>query len=101
MWNLLGKLLSRSKTFNALFGDVMFTTPREHGAYARSFFEWRVKRSIDHRHIYIAIKMKPDGAVGRQGSMTNYINFDLEAAIRLRNNLNDCIEFVRQQSARP
>jgi len=98
MWSLLGNLLSRSKTLNALFGDIVFTTPREHGAYARSFFEWRVKRSIDNKHLYIAVMMKPDGAVGTRGSMTNYINFDLEAAVRLRDNLNDCIEFARGQS---
>src|SRR5579871_2243800 len=98
MWSLLGNLLSRSKTLNALFGDVVFTTPREQGAYARSFFEWRVKRSIDNKHLYIAVLMKHDGAVGTRGSMTNYINFDLEAAVRLRDNLNDCIEFARGQS---
>jgi hypothetical protein len=98
MSSLLGKLLSRSRMLNALFGDVIFTTQQEHGAYSGSFFEWRVKRSIDGRQIYIAVKMRPDGAAGMQGSMTNYINFDLQAAIRLRDNLNECIEFARRQS---
>jgi hypothetical protein len=98
---LIGKLLSKSKTLNALLGDVIFTTPQEHGAYAQSSFEWRVKRSVDNTRIYIAVKMKPDGAAGMQGSMTNYINFDLETAIRLRDNLSDCIEFARRQSGPP
>jgi hypothetical protein len=98
MPSLLGKLLSRSKTLNALFGDVVFTTPQERGASSHSFFEWRVKRSIDNRHVYIAVKMKADGSAGAQDSLTNYISFDLEAAIRLRDNLNECIEFARQQS---
>jgi hypothetical protein len=99
MWSPLGNLISRSKTLNALFGDVIFTTPQEHGAYSGSFFEWRVKRSVDGRQLHIAVKMKPDGAAGTQGSMTNYISFDLEAAVRLRDNLNECIEFARRQPA--
>jgi hypothetical protein len=101
MWSVLGKLLSQSRTLNALFGDVIFTTPQEHGAYSGSFFEWRVKRSVDSRHIYIAVKMRSDGAAGTGGSMTNYISFDLEAAIRLRDNLNECIEFARRHPSGP
>jgi hypothetical protein len=98
MWSLLGNLLSKSKTLNALLGDVVFTTPQEHGAYAYSFFEWRVKRSIDNRQAYVGVMMKADGGVGTQGNMTHYISFDLEAAVRLRDNLNKCIEFARRHS---
>jgi hypothetical protein len=100
MWGPLGKLLSRSKTLNALLGDVVFITPRERGASSYSFFEWRVKKSADDAHFYIAARMRADGSAGLEGSPTNYISFDLEAAVRLRDNLNDCIEFIRQQSSR-
>jgi hypothetical protein len=93
MWIPLGKLFSKSKTLNALFGDVVFTTPQVPGTSSHSFFEWRVKRSIDSTRIYIAVKMRADGSAGSQGSMTNHISFDLETAIRLRDNLNECIEF--------
>jgi hypothetical protein len=100
MWVFLRKLLSRSsKTLNAVFGDVVFTTPQEHGASTRSFFEWRVKRSVDNGQIYIAVAMLADASAGREGSPTNYIHFDLDSAVRLRDNLNNCIEFARQQSA--
>jgi hypothetical protein len=98
MWMPLGKLFSRSRTLNALFGDVIFTTPQVQGTYSRSFFEWRVKRSIDRTRIYIAVKMRADGSAGAEGAMTNHISFDLETAIRLRDNLNECIEFARRQS---
>jgi hypothetical protein len=76
----------------------VFTTPQEHGAYARSFFEWRVKQSIDNNQMYIAVAMRPDFYAGLEGSPTNYIHFDIDTAVRLRDNLNDCIEFTRQQS---
>jgi hypothetical protein len=62
MWGLFGKLLAYSKTLNALLGDVIFITPQERGASARSFFEWRVKKSIDDAHVddahvYVAVRM--------------------------------------------
>jgi hypothetical protein len=98
MWAFFGKLLSGSKTLNALLGEVVFITPPEQGASNHSFFMWRVKQSADKSRTYIGVEMKADGYVGAEGSPTNYIQFDLDAAIRLRDNLNDCIDFVRQQS---
>jgi hypothetical protein len=96
MWVVLKKLFSQSKSLNALLGDVVFLTPREQGASAHSFFEWRVKASLDNSKIYIAVALKPDGYAGPEGSPTNYIQFDLDTAVRLRDSLNDCIEHARQ-----
>lgn len=98
MWFLFRKLLAKSKTFNALLGDVVFITPQEYGSLGHSYFEWRVKKSIDNSRLFVAVAMIADGYAGAEGSPTNYIQFDLDTAIRLRDNLNDCIEFVRQQS---
>lgn len=97
MWGFLGKLVSRSKGLSAVFGEVVFKTPQEHGVYSRSFFEWRVKRAMDSRHTYIAVAMRPDAYAGLEGAATNYIHFDVDTAVRLRDSLNACIEFARQQ----
>jgi hypothetical protein len=78
-----------------MLGDVVFRTDREHGVFKHSFLEWRVKRSIDRDDIYIALKMRPDGYAGPKGSVTNYMNFDLHAATRLRDNLSACIEHAQ------
>src|SRR5437764_5994569 len=94
----LRKLLSQSTTANLVFGEVVFVTPREHGAFAHSFFEWRVKAAVDKGKVHIGIAMRADAYAGSEGSPTNYMQFDLETAERLRDSLNDCIEFVRRQS---
>jgi len=45
--------------------------------------------------------MRPDSYAGPEGSVKNYINFDVDTAIRLRDSLNECIEFARKyQEAR-
>jgi hypothetical protein len=96
-WGFLKKLLSKSKPLNAAFGSVIFTTPQERGASSRSFFEWRVKSSLDDTRVYVGAKMTPDAYSGNEYQWKNYINFGLEAAVRLRDNLNDCIEFARRR----
>ncbi len=98
MWTSFKNLFARSKGLNAALGEVIFHTPREHGIYSSSFFEWRVKRSLDDTATYISVAMKADSYAGPEGSPTNYISFDLEAAIRLRDNLNGCIEFMRRNN---
>ena len=101
MWAMFKGLLSGSKSLNTLLGSVVFSTPREHGNYAHSFLEWRVKKTLDDRSLVIGLSMKPDGYAGAEGSPTNYMNFDLDTAIRLRDHLDRCIEFVREQGKRP
>ncbi|MCX8571253.1 hypothetical protein [Aminobacter sp. MET-1] len=81
---------------NVLFGDVIHATPREHGINSGSFFEWRVKKSLDSTQIYVSLAMIPDGYAGSEGSPTNHINFDLVTATRVRDKLNECIEFARR-----
>jgi hypothetical protein len=98
MWPIFKNLFSRSQSLNALLGDVIFVTQREHGSNSHSFFEWRVKKSIDETSIFVSLAMRPDGYAGSEGSPTNYINFDLATATRVRDKLNECIEFVRNSS---
>jgi hypothetical protein len=98
MWSFLKKILARSDTLNALLGDVVFTTPSQRGVSKHSIFEWCVKKTVDGDRLFVSAKMIPDGYAGPEGSPTNYISFDLDAAIQLRDNLNSCIEIVQRQS---
>jgi hypothetical protein len=98
MMGLVRKLLSKSKWLNAALGDEVFITQEERGAFARLFFEWCVRRSLDNRHRYIVAKIGPGRGGGVDDIATTALHFDLEAAVRLRDNLNDCIEFARRQS---
>jgi hypothetical protein len=100
MWSVFKKILARSKSLNVLLGDVAFTTPRERGISKHSFFEWYVKKPVDGEGLYVSAKLIADGFAGPEGSPTNYVSFELDAAIRLRDNLNDCIEIVTRSTAR-
>jgi hypothetical protein len=99
MWPFISKLLSKSQALNSLLGEVVFHTPREYGASSHSFFEWRVKESIDKSRRFIGVAMRADTYAGAEGSPTNYIQFDFDTAVRLRDSLSDCIEFMRQDGA--
>ncbi|SMC82751.1 hypothetical protein [Rhizobium sp. RU36D] len=90
------KLMAYTHSGNTLLGDVVTTSASEKGMLSSSHFEWRVKRTLDGGDYLIGIKMKPDGSVGAEGSAWNYINFDLETAIRIRDRLNDCITTIEQ-----
>jgi hypothetical protein len=101
MLSSLKKLFSRSAIANAMFGDVVFAMPREQGTASHSFLQWRVKATIDRSQIHVGLAMKADYYAGAEGSPTNYMEFDLETAVRVRDNLNECIEFVRRQGGVP
>jgi hypothetical protein len=101
VWPVFKKLFSRSQSLNALLGDVIFATPSEHGTNSHSFFEWRVKKSVDSTKVYVSLAMIPDGYAGAQGSPTNYINFDLETAERVREHLTECIDVARRGQSSP
>jgi len=88
MWPLFAKIIARSKGLNAQLGEVILATPQEHGIMAGTFFEWRVKKSIDGATLYIEARLLADASL----ESTGYIHFDIDAAIRLRDNLNYCIE---------
>jgi hypothetical protein len=101
MWRLFKTLLSGSKVLSVTAGEVILATAQESGVSRHSFFEWRVKESIDKSDVFIAVKMRPDSYAGPEGAVKNYINFDVDTAIRLRDSLNECIEFARKyQEAR-
>ena len=95
MWPIFRSILSRSKLFNTIAGDVVFATTEESGSSRHSIFEWRVKELLDKSDVVIGLKMKPDGFAGAEGDATNYINFDIETAIKVRDHLNECIEFAQ------
>jgi hypothetical protein len=96
MWTALKKFFSRSKNFSALFGDVLFETNPVTGQSETSSFQWRVKRGLDQKSFYIAVKMVPDGYAGPEGSATNYISFDLVTAEQIRADIDECIRVGRQ-----
>jgi len=96
MWPIFKRLLSGSKLLNVTAGEIILTTSQESGVSRHSFFEWRVKETIDKSDVFIAVKMLPDSYAGPEGAVKNYINFDVDTAVRLRDSLNDCIEFARK-----
>jgi hypothetical protein len=53
---------------------------------------------VDESQVHIGLAMRADAYAGVEGSPTNYMQFDLETAERLRDRVNDCIDFVRRQS---
>ena len=65
------------------------------GQAANSQFQWQVKRGPDEKSYYVCVKMKGDGFMGPQGSPTNYINFDLPTALKIRADIDECIAIVR------
>jgi hypothetical protein len=91
MWTLLRKTFAKSKILNAALGEVVFETPEVSGQNSRSFLQWRVKRDIRGDGYFVGLKMLPDAYAGAEGSPTNYMNFDIETAQRLRFQLDRCI----------
>jgi hypothetical protein len=92
MWAIFRKAFAGSKRFGATFGDVVFQTPEVRGQASRAFLQWRVKRDPGGDRHFIGLKMLADAYVGPEGSPTNYINFDIERAQRLRFHLSRCID---------
>jgi hypothetical protein len=96
MWTFLRKILARSKILNAALGEVVFETPEVTGQNSRSFLQWRVKKDVGGNTYFVGLRMLPDAYAGSEGSPTNYMNFDVESAKRLRFHLDRCIgEYYR------
>jgi hypothetical protein len=95
MWAPIKKLLAKSKTFGTLFGDVLFETPPLKGQSSHSTFQWQVKKSLDEKSFYVALKLIPDAYAGPEGSPTNYASFDIATALQIRSDLDECISFAR------
>ena len=95
MWAMFRKLFSRSKKFSALFGDVLFQTNVVQGQSSSSTFQWQVKRGLDQKSFYIAVKMVADGYIGPEGSPTNYISFDLQTAEKIKADIDECIAVAK------
>jgi hypothetical protein len=96
MWTFLRRVLARSATLNSVLGDVVYEAPEVRGQSSRSFAQWRVKKGTKCDEYFVGLKMLPDAYAGAEGSPTNYMNFDIENAQRLRFNLDLCIaEYYR------
>ena len=91
MWTFLKSLLARSTSLNAILGDVVFETPEVCGQYLQSFLQWRVKKDAKSTRYFVGLRMLPDAYAGPEGSVKNYMNFDIESAQRLRFHLDRCI----------
>lgn len=94
MWGPLRRLFAPSKSFKAL-GDLVFESEVVRGQAASSQFQWQVKRGLDEKSYYVCVKMQADGSIGPEGSPTNYINFDLPTALKIRADIDECIAIVR------
>jgi hypothetical protein len=91
MWAFVKKILAKSKALNQILGDVVFETPEIKGASSHSFFQWRVKKSVEGGQYFVALRMRADAYAGPEGAPTKYMNFDIRAAQRLRSDLDLCI----------
>src|SRR5262245_58160340 len=92
----LRKFLAKSKGLNVSLGDVTFETPEVTGQNPHSFLQWRVKKEVEGGRYFVGLRMLPDTYIGPEGSPTNYMNFDIESAQRLRFHLDRCItEYYR------
>src|SRR5450631_1220389 len=88
MWPFFAKFITRSKRLNAQLGEAVCITPQEGGVVPGTFFEWRGKKTIDGAALYIAGRFLADTINDSYG----YIHFDINTAIRLRENLDYCIQ---------
>jgi hypothetical protein len=88
-------MFARSNSFKALFGDVVFESEAVRGQLTNSQFQWQVKRGLDEKSYYLCVKMKADGSIGPERAPTNYINFDLPTALKIRADIDECIAIVR------
>jgi len=95
MWAPIRKLLSKSKTFGTLFGDVLFQTHPLKGQTSHSALQWQVKRSLDEKSFYVSLNVIPDAYAGPEGAPTTYTNFDLSTALQIRADLDECIAIAR------
>jgi hypothetical protein len=89
------KAVSKSPLLSAALGDVLVETQRVQGQTAEGHMQWRVKRGLDGR-LYVGAKIKADASIGPEGQPNNYINFDLQAAEKLRAELDNCIGELRR-----
>lgn len=94
---ILSRLFSRIPIARALFADIVFRAPEVKGQYSRSSFTWRIKRDSTGRH-YLGVRMIPDGGAG-EGGGAQFINFDPENAERVREGLDDALEYLRAAEA--
>jgi len=96
MWAFVKRFLAKSRLLNQALGDVVFETAEIKGASSHSFFQWRIKKSVEGGQYFVALRMRPDAYAGPEGSPTNYMNFDIDAAQHLKLNLDRCIsEYYR------
>jgi hypothetical protein len=95
MWASFRNLFSRSKNLQAPLGDVVFESKAVCGQAASSQFQWQVKRGVDDKSYFVCIKMRADDSAGREDAPTNYIDFDLPTALKVRADIDECIAIAR------
>ncbi len=103
MFKHLKRLMSRSKTVNMSMGPVLFSTPVLSGQSSHSHFQWRVKKGLDDEIFFFSLKFRADYYGGMDGAENYFINFDLETAERVRDQLDSCIAYyerARQEKKR-
>ncbi|CAN7142661.1 hypothetical protein LJR090_000075 [Bosea sp. LjRoot90] len=98
MFDWMKRAVSKSPSLNAAMGDVLVEAQQVRGQTADGHLQWRVKRGLDGR-LYVGAKIKADAYAGEEGRPNNFINFDLQAAEKLRAELDSCIEELRRLGA--
>lgn len=86
--NFVGK----SGIFNRILGEVVFETPSVKSETIYGYVAFRVKQNYDDSGARIGMKLRPDSYAGSKGSPTNYIFFDIDGALKLKEHLEQCID---------
>ncbi len=90
MLKLLAKLLPNSVSDMA-FGDIVYAGKELYGRSSKAFVQGRIKKSVDGERYYLSLLMLPDAYAGPDGSLKNYLNLDLQTAIKFRAEIELCI----------
>jgi len=96
----LKRLVAQSNSMNAVMGDVVFETQPVQGQYRSSSLQWRIKSGLDGEDDYIGLKLCPDTYAGPDGAVRNYINFDIRAAEKIKQDLEACIAEYHSRNPR-
>ena len=58
MWAFVKRFLAKSKLLNQTLGDVVFETAEIKGASSHSFFQWRIKKTVEGGQYFVGLAMR-------------------------------------------
>jgi hypothetical protein len=99
MWKPLKRLLAKSSGLSDALGPVVWEGRDIHARDDTAFFRWRVKKSLDDRRVFLSPMFRASRWSEGNGITRLYFDFDIAAAIHLRDELDDCIAAAEREEA--